>query len=88
MTDLTFIEEGNQDFVVRNEEKYINFAKQELVYNVIHEIKNYQQTPYNIEYTDNLGDYLHQLPFNDEDSLYKLSLIREPRVANSTTEKK
>lgn len=81
LTDLTFIEDGNPDFVKKGENKLINFAKQELIYSVFDEIKQYQQTQYSIEYVEQLGAFLQQLPSNDEESLYKLSLLREPRAA-------
>lgn len=81
LTDFTFIEEGNSDLVTKGENKLINFAKQELIYTVFEEIEQYQLTHYSLEFVEQLGAFLQQLPFNDEESLYKLSLLREPRSA-------
>ena len=46
LTDLTFTEDGNKDFVSpkdRPKEKLINFKKRALVHNVVAELQLYQQ---------------------------------------------
>jgi len=88
LTDLTFIEEGNNDFV---ENKLINFKKREMIFNVISEIQQYQQEAYRYEINESLIAYLAELPVIEADpkalerehkELYDLSLQREPRNAN------
>lgn len=59
----------------------INFKKRELEYRVLQEIEQYQLSPYTIEPKEPLYSYLIELPFLEEDSLYNLSLRREPRNA-------
>jgi len=87
LTDLTFIEEGNQDYI---EGKLINFKKREMTFNVISEMQQYQQEPYKFEVNDPLIAYLAELPIVESDQkslerehkeLFDLSLLREPRSA-------
>ena len=49
------------------------------MYTVIREIQQYQQMAYTFEYIDNIASFLTELPNNEEDVLYDLSLQREPR---------
>jgi len=77
LTDLTFIDDGNPDFLPQN--GLINFGKRELVYGIISEIQQYQQISYPYPYVDNIASYLIDLPSNNDSDLYALSLIREPR---------
>merc|ERR1712137_1127881 len=76
LTDITFIEDGNPDFV----QGLINYRKRELVYSVIREIQQYQQKSYTDDFV-NIAHFLTELASNDEEKLYELSLIREPRGA-------
>lgn len=82
LTDLTFIEEGNKDFVEINGKKLINFRKRELASDVILEIQLYQQVAYSFEPDFQLISLLNQIPHNDDEKLYELSLLREPRNAD------
>ena len=75
MTDITFIEDGNPDYI----NGLINFRKRELVYLVIRDVQQYQQMSYPFEFSD-IAQFLTELPNNDEDVLYDLSLLREPRT--------
>lgn len=79
MTDITFIEDGNPDFI----QGLINFRKRELLYSVFCEIHQYQQTSY--PFPDTISAFLTELACNDEDELYELSLLREPRNATIDT---
>jgi len=96
LTDLTFIEEGNPDCLNssgksfaepsknanEDEQPLIHFRKRELQFRVISEIQQFQKWRYtNIE---SKGDspILEELPRNEEDQLYGLSLLREPRDAS------
>lgn len=82
LTDITFIEDGNQDYL----QGLINYRKREMVYSVIREIQQYQQKAYNFEIVEGIAHYLTELPNNDEDVLYNLSVEREPRNTKSKDE--
>lgn len=75
LTDLTFIEEGNPD----NSKGFIFFAKRLRVSRVLEQIEHYQSSPYNLVPCEPVFSYLQELPGLDDDALYQLSLIREPR---------
>eukprot|EP01080_Neovahlkampfia_damariscottae_P008145 gene8145-12606_t len=76
LTDLTFIDEGNQDFI----DDKINFTKVKRVSTIIKNLKVYQQTPFDIHLIEQLQNFFDQLDFRlDEDEMYELSLLREPR---------
>jgi hypothetical protein len=77
LTDLTFIEDGNKDFI----NNLINFRKRQLVFDVIAEIQLHQQLPYNIKPNEKLIPLLKNLTSSKEDQLYQMSLLREPRNA-------
>lgn len=75
LTDLTFIEDGNPN----NIGHLINFHKRRLVHRVLQDIEQYQDTPFNIHPDNRLSFTLSKLTFMDDNELYNLSLIREPR---------
>jgi len=77
LTDLTFVEDGNPDIV----NGLINFKKRQMIYNIIEKVQLYQQTSYKFPLVDNIANYLTELPFNDDQELYNLSLRREPKGA-------
>ena len=81
MTDLTFIEDGNSDGSPTAGSAFINFRKRELVSRVFQEIEIFQQSPYPLKPQEPLRTYLAELPYLDVESLYALSLQREPRNA-------
>jgi len=76
LTDLTFIEDGNPDFL---QDGMISFAKRKRVAAVIREIQQYQQTPYALKPVPQLQDYISGLDGMDEKTAYDLSLLVEPR---------
>jgi len=82
LTDLTFMEDGNPDMSPpkTGKLKLINFAKRELIYNVIRELQLYQQNAYKFPVVEPIHTFLLSLPFGDEKDLYELSLLREPRT--------
>lgn len=83
LTDLTFIEEGNKN-TLNNRDDLINFEKRRKISVVIREIQQYQQTPYNLHTEEHTMKFLKNLPYLSEQSLYKLSLVCEPReIRNS-----
>uniref|UniRef100_A0A6B2KYD9 Ras-GEF domain-containing protein n=1 Tax=Arcella intermedia TaxID=1963864 RepID=A0A6B2KYD9_9EUKA len=75
LSDLTFIDEGNNDLV----DNKINIAKKELIYKVISKVQLYQTNTYPIRRLEPLYNYLNVLPRQDEKTLYKISLLVEPR---------
>jgi len=78
LTDITFIEDGNKDTI----NNLINFRKRELVSDVILEIQMYQPLKHRFETNPLMMHLLNQLPHHvDNEKLYELSLLREPRNA-------
>lgn len=78
LTDLTFIEEGNPDYI----NGLINFGKRKLVYTVISSVKQYQQAAYNLQPVYQIACLLWKPAkerMMDEEEQYRLSLLREPR---------
>ena len=78
LQDLTFIEDGNPDYV---DGDLINFYKRSLVRKTITQLETFQQQAYNFIKVPILRAYLENLPQMDDDSMYKMSLCREPRGA-------
>jgi hypothetical protein len=84
LTDLTFIEEGNPDNITHPEgpkNKLINFKKREKLFKVISDIQQYQNWKYP-EMQGEKNSILEELPRNEEEQLYGMSLLREPRNAD------
>jgi son of sevenless-like protein len=71
LTDLTFIEDGNKDFI---NDSLINFDKRRKIAQVIMEIQQYQATPYCLEEVPALRDFLLNLETFDENEAYSHSL--------------
>lgn len=80
LSDLTFIEEGNQDCL---ENGYINFFKRRMVAEVIKEIQQYQQCPYNLQVVPSIQKYLTAHKTFSDNDLFQRSLISEPRETPS-----
>ena len=80
LSDLTFMEDGNPDFVKDN---LINFEKRKLIYSVIAEVARYQSQPYAFPVLEPIFTFLTELPSFSEKEMYKLSLTYEPRVTGS-----
>lgn len=76
LTDLTFIEEGNNDEI----KGLINFYKRHLISETIRSIKQYQLMAYNFEKIEFIQDKLRNIAVYDEDKLYELSEYLEPRA--------
>jgi len=83
LTDITFIEDGNQDFTEVNGVTLINFRKREQVFTVIQEIQDYQQLPYqDFKMQPDIVKVLMNPPTATDDELWALSLKLEPRDAS------
>ncbi|XP_035667134.1 ras-specific guanine nucleotide-releasing factor 1-like isoform X1 [Branchiostoma floridae] len=83
LTDLAFIEDGAPNFT---EDGLVNFSKMRMIAHVIRELRQYQQTPYKIEYDPKVTSYLlDQALILDDDALYAASLQIEPRMSPSAS---
>lgn len=88
LTDLTFIDDGNEDIV---DNRFINFAKFRLVYRTIRGIGQYQDTQYNLTPVESIQQYLeHDIEVSNEDEstmkeLFEISLSIEPRNWDGTS---
>lgn len=83
LTDLTFIEDGNPDFL-KDDARLINFSKRAKTAEVIREIQQYQSLPYRITEVPELQDFLQDECLGsrqgqDEGEMYDRSLTLEPR---------
>ena len=80
MTDLTFIEDGNPDFL-KNSNLLINFSKRMKTADVIREIQQYQSVPYNLNNVNEIQMFIqcHLQESRDVKDLYDQSLSLEPR---------
>ena len=84
LSDLTFIEEGTPNFTA---DGLLNFAKMRMIAHVIREIRHFQQTPYKIEHAPKASNYLRDPSLLlDDDQLYKLSLLIEPKQGRLTSQ--
>ena len=78
-TDLTFIEDGNPDFLDK-EGSIINFVKCQHLSTVIQDIQQYQQRMYYFQEVKMIQNFFSVLAVKTEDELYEISLEVEPRV--------
>ncbi|ORY03599.1 ras GEF [Basidiobolus meristosporus CBS 931.73] len=80
LTDLTFVEDGNPDHVP-NHPHLINIAKRAKCAEVIREIQQYQNSPYNLTTVPELQAFIWQAlrEPNGERDLYNMSLHMEPK---------
>ncbi len=81
LQDLTFIEDGNSNFLKPPHHHLINFAKRTKTAAVIQEIQQYQMVSYSFRPVEQIQDFIwHNLQNSrDEDQLYKESLRLEPK---------
>ncbi|RKP02606.1 hypothetical protein CXG81DRAFT_10590 [Caulochytrium protostelioides] len=78
LTDLTFIELGNTDFLPDG--GYINFEKRRKVAHIIRSIQSYQLHPYHFMPVIAIQEFIHGLHATmSEDEMYEKSLQVEPR---------
>ncbi|KAL9654235.1 hypothetical protein ABK040_010267 [Willaertia magna] len=85
LTDLTFIEDGNPDRInsTKTSRNLINWRKRQFVANVISEVMQYKNPPYNIQPVHQIQELLKNTLDNhvimDETEMFNLSLKVEPR---------
>jgi len=79
LTDLTFIEDGNDDII----DGLVNFNKRRLIYQTIRGFRDFQTTPYNFNRVDEIIDLIASRLVEYENvidkDLFNLSLTAEPR---------
>jgi len=78
LTDLTFIEEGNHDYL-EDRVDFKNFEKCKKIALVISNILKQQQASYLLTPVQAIQDYLSRLNRLDTNTAYQLSLTIEPR---------
>ena len=85
LQDLTFVEEGNQDWVGDPKDKTVNFDKKRLWSEVFQALKKYQSISYRFDYsaTYSAQCVLVGEPLTDAEC-YELSLKVEPRESSSS----
>ena len=76
LTDLTFIEDGNKDYLSG---RLINFVKRQHVSHVIREIQQYQNDLYALEPVSVLQQWLRNITYFEEDQMFDISLQLEAR---------
>jgi son of sevenless len=88
LTDLTFIEDGNQDFLP--DSHLINFDKRMKVYSLIsNNVQRFQQVPFALHPVTLIQDYIRKLSepkcpeIMSYEALGDLSLEREPLILDS-----
>jgi hypothetical protein len=84
LTDLTFIEDGNSNYLdIENRTDIINFEKMRRVSVVIEKIVIYQQQPYNFTKLDSIFNYIENISQIIQNKtvpeLFNISLELEPR---------
>eukprot|EP01119_Soliformovum_irregulare_P023169 TRINITY_DN8065_c0_g1_i1.p1 TRINITY_DN8065_c0_g1~~TRINITY_DN8065_c0_g1_i1.p1 ORF type:complete len:496 (+),score=148.35 TRINITY_DN8065_c0_g1_i1:166-1488(+) len=79
LSDLTFIEEGNPDFL---ENGFVNFVKFQMVASAIQKTQRNQRRPYNLTPVPAIVTFLSSHKALGEKELFELSLAAEPRERN------
>lgn len=81
LTDLTFIEDGNQDFLT--EHNLINWDKRRKVSAVILQVRQFQQLAYCLSPVAPIQEWYKQVVVLDANAAYELSLLREPKASSA-----
>ncbi|KAL5463373.1 hypothetical protein EMCRGX_G032266 [Ephydatia muelleri] len=86
MSWIVFIKDGNENKIVGKPENFINFKKRRKLADVLHEIQQYQNTPYCIKSESNIRKWIvDQDPTGDmttnqwEEQAFEQSRIIEPK---------
>ena len=88
LQDLTFVEEGNQDWVGDAEEKIVNFYKKRLWSDVVQTLKKFQSISYRLEGTTLSAHCVLMSRSLSDAECYELSLKAEPRASSSSASQK
>lgn len=81
MQDMVFIEDGNPDFL-KDYDNMVNFHKRRLLADIIKDIQQHVQAPFNIEPVEEIIDFIAMAQPESENSLYEKSLVIQPRQAD------
>ena len=91
LTDLTFLDLGNSDFLP--DTNFINFDKRRKVFNLIKEIQKYQLTQYALQPVPQIQEFMKKLGDSNskaegtalmtEDQLYEKSMEVEAKEESS-----
>ncbi|KAI8641390.1 ras guanine nucleotide exchange factor domain-containing protein [Parasitella parasitica] len=86
LQDLTFIEDGNANFLKKSK-NLINFAKRMKTAEVIRDLQQHQSTHYMLAAVPDIQEFIktHLHSSREEEELYKISLIAEPREKDEDT---
>lgn len=85
LSDLTFAEEGNPDFIEQKGKKFVNFGKQRIIHKIISDLLLFQDLGYKFDLEESVQAFLlEQFQFINDEALYSLSLQREPRGATKS----
>jgi hypothetical protein len=79
--DLTFIEDGNPDWL---DGDLINWEKRRLQYTILSKIDAYQRTPFNYQRVPHLQKLLANMSILSDKALFEKSLEIEPRNATKS----
>lgn len=79
LTDLTFLNEGNPDFL-DEEKKFVNFAKMTKIARVVRNIIIYQQEPYCLSAVEFIQDYIRSFKTLSEEEQYAESIKLEKKI--------
>lgn len=81
LTDLTFIDEGNPDFISEGSTRLINFKKFQMIAELIQRLQKFQRVGYTFTLDNDFKKYLLQSQvLMDDNQAYKLSLALEPKM--------
>jgi len=83
LKDLTFAEDGNRDFITEDD-KTINWTKRELIGKIVMEVQEFQQKPFPYPTVEPINTFLTELPHLEDNDLYDLSFVREPKGADQS----
>ncbi len=85
LKDLTFIEDGNENFLDASK-KVINWQKMSMIANVFRDLQRFQQHPYDFEIKPFLNAHLRKgrVIVTDDTELYNLSFMCQSRQKKAT----
>lgn len=81
LTDLTFIDEGNPDFIAEGSTRLINYKKFHMIAELIQRLQKFQRIGYTFTLDNDLKKYLLQCQVvMDDNQAYKQSLLINPKL--------
>eukprot|EP01087_Luapelamoeba_hula_P001179 TRINITY_DN1092_c0_g1_i1.p1 TRINITY_DN1092_c0_g1~~TRINITY_DN1092_c0_g1_i1.p1 ORF type:complete len:408 (-),score=59.97 TRINITY_DN1092_c0_g1_i1:89-1312(-) len=86
LKDVTFINDGNPNFLERDGQKFPNFEKMKFLGSQILELRGYQRTVYDFPVDEEVQEYFSSLFYLEDDDLYARSCDQKPFSAAPTTD--